>query len=117
MRYCAFGLLLIFALSLPWAVHSDVPPPYVPHGVGVELKETQGFPAVASVIKGSPAAVAGVKTGDGVLAVDGTYARAVPHYYLERSIRGEKGTEVELVLLREERRVLVVKVKRSLRRG
>jgi len=72
---------------------------------------------VVSVVKGGPAAVAGVKTGDGVLAVDGTYAKAVPHYYLERSIRGERGTEVELVLLREERRVLVVKVKRSLRQG
>ena len=116
MRYHAFVLLLAAAL-LPWVVHSDVPPPYEPHGIGVTLQETEGFPKIVSFAKGSPAALAGVKSGDAVIAVDGTYSKAVPQYYLERSIRGEKGTEVELVLLREERRVLVVKVKRSLRRG
>ena len=112
MRYAVF---ILFAFSLPWVVQSDVPPPYVPHGVGVELKETDGFPEVISVIKGSPAAVAGVKRGDSIIAVDGTFSKAVPHYFLARSIRGEEGTKVELVLLRDARRVIVVNVKRSLR--
>jgi len=116
MRYPALVVALV-GFSLPWVVQSDVPPPSEPHGIGVELRETEGFPSVHSVIKGSPAALAGVKRGDGVISVDGTYAKAVPEYYLERLISGEKGTEVELVLVREERRVIVLKVKRSLRRG
>ena len=110
---CAAVSLAVLSLD----VRADVPPPYEPHGIGMELGETDDLPAVQSVLKGGPAEKAGVKKGDEVLAVDGTYAKAVPHYYLARSVRGEKGTVVELVLLREDRLVLVVKVKRSVRRG
>ncbi len=112
MRYY---VIILFVFSLPWVAQSDVSPPYESNDVGVELNEADGSPEVISVIKGSPAAVAGVKRGDRLIAVDGTYPKAVPHYFLERSVSAEKGTKVELVLLRDARRVISVNVSRSLR--
>jgi C-terminal processing protease CtpA/Prc len=107
------SLVALFLAGMPAA--ADIPPPYEVHGIGAELKEAEPFPVVSGVSKDSPADQAGVRKGDAVIAIDGAYPKGVPFYFFARGLKGKKGTSVELVLLREERRVLVVKVKRSVR--
>ena len=103
------------AVLAPLAAVADIPPPYELYGVGLEISEAEPFPEVSAVGKGSPAEKAGVQKGDAVIAIDGTYPKDLPFYYFARSLKGKQGTEVELILLREQRRVLVVKIKRSVR--
>lgn len=93
---------------------ADVPPPYEVYSIGATLSEGDPFPVVASVVKGGPADKAGVKTGDGVIAIDGGYSKgSAPFYFFARQLGGPQGSVVELVLLRDGHQVLTVKVKRT----
>ena len=70
-------------------------------GVGIEVTEQDGRMLVVEPIEGSPAARAGVKTGDVLLEVDG---QAVEPGTLDQTIermRGHAGSSVHLVLARE----------------
>lgn len=78
------------------------------YGVGIELGYIDGILAVVAPLRGMPADLAGVKAGDLILRVkdpktnfdeettDWSLAEAV------NNIRGEKGTQVQLTLLRPE---------------
>ena len=75
------------------------------HGIGVLIQMSEeGYIHVLRVYEGTPAEAAGIRPGDYIVAVDGTpisgedgraYYEAIEH------IRGEKGTEVSLTLLRD----------------
>lgn len=96
---------------------ADVPPPYEVYGIGATLSEGEPFPVMANVAKGGPADLAGIKNGDGVIAIDGSYTKGgAPLYYVARQLGGPKDSVVELVLLRDGHSVTAVKVKRTVRR-
>ncbi|MBU0614352.1 S41 family peptidase [Patescibacteria group bacterium] len=70
-------------------------------GIGAEIGEKDGYIVVVAPLEGSPAEVAGIRSGDRILAVDGndTYDWSVTETVMH--IRGEEGVEVLLTLYRE----------------
>ena len=105
---------LLASLMMVGGSRADVPPPYEVYDIGASLKEAEPFPVVATVIKGGPADKAGIKAGDGVIAIDGGFSKgSAPFYFFARQLGGPRNSVVELVLLRDEHQVLTVKVKRT----
>jgi len=66
-------------------------------GVGMELGLKDGQLVVVAPIKGSPAAAAGVKTGDAILAINGTSTADMNVDQAVSYIRGPKGTTVKIL--------------------
>lgn len=114
MRVLAIAVLAVLGASMT-ATYADVPPPYEPYGIGARLTEAEPFPKLMDVRAGSPAQAAGLKNGDGVIAIDRSYSKSgrVPFYFFARGMQGPQGSVVELVILREEREVFTVRVKRA----
>ena len=116
LRIAAVLMFVVVVSVNIQSAFADIPPPYEVYGVGASLADAQPFPTI-SVAPGSPAAQAGVKTGDGVIAINGIYAKGGgPFYFFARGLQGPQGSTVELVVLRDNRQVLVFKMARSLRR-
>ncbi|MBI5512951.1 MAG: S41 family peptidase [Deltaproteobacteria bacterium] len=69
-------------------------------GIGVEIDARGDYLTVISPIAGSPAARAGVRAGDELLAVDGQDARGLDVDEAVRRMRGAPGTHVRVVLRR-----------------
>lgn len=110
------GIFVVLATMLGGiAARADVPPPYELYGIGASLADAQPFP-IATVSPGSPAASAGLKSGDGVIAIDGVYSKAgAPFYFFARGLNGPQDSTVELIVLRDKGQVLVLKIKRGLK--
>jgi C-terminal processing protease CtpA/Prc len=105
---------LLTSLVMVGASRADVPPPYEVYDIGASLKAADPFPVVDTVLKGGPADKAGIKAGDGVIAIDGGYSKGgAPFYFFARQLGGPQNSVVELVLLRDAHQVLTVKVKRT----
>lgn len=68
--------------------------------VGLVLSRKVGYVSVVDAIPGSPAARAGIDTGDMIETIDGVATRDMPLAYAEMLLRGEPGTEVRLTVLR-----------------
>ena len=106
--------IVAFAFLCASSALADIPPPYEPYGIGAGLEAAEPFPRLAGVQHGGPADKAGLKNGDGVIAIDGSYAKGgAPFYFFARGLRGPKDSAVELVVLRDGHSVLVVKVQRT----
>jgi carboxyl-terminal processing protease len=72
----------------------------IPSGdVGLELTRQYYLRVIASR-DGSPAAKAGLQTGDYIRAIDGKPARDLSVFEGERLLRGEPGTKVKLTVIR-----------------
>ncbi len=72
-------------------------------GIGAELKEGEGgVLTVVSVIAESPAKKAGVLPGDIIYKVNGEVQSNVSLYEAVKKIRGPKGTEVTLTIVRKD---------------
>jgi carboxyl-terminal processing protease len=69
-------------------------------GIGAEIQEKEGSIVIVSPIKGSPAEKAGLKPNDKVVSVDGKSLQGMSSSEAVLLIRGEKGTKVELSILR-----------------
>jgi len=69
-------------------------------GIGAEITELDGFISVVSPIKNSPAERAGILPNDKISAVDGKSIQGMSSSEAVLLIRGEKGTEVVLTILR-----------------
>ncbi len=70
-------------------------------GVGMTITLRNGFLTVIAPIEGTPAAEAGLKSGDKIIMVNGKSTR---HLTLEQDlnmIRGPRGTKVKLTVIRE----------------
>ena len=105
--------VFVFAAS---ATQADVAPDYVIYTIGAKLDEADPFPTLTKIVAGGPAAKAGLKDGDAVIAIDGGYAKGVvPFYFFARGLEGPRNSVVELVILRDSKSVRIVKVKRTLR--
>ena len=69
-------------------------------GIGVSITLKDGFVTVISPIEGTPAYKAGIKAGDRIIKVNGKPTRDLREAV--RLIRGPKGTEVTVTIVREE---------------
>lgn len=71
-------------------------------GVGMEVGERDGVLTVISPLKGTPAYRAGIEAGDKILKIDGKLTEGMGVAEAVRLIRGEKGTNVVLNILRDD---------------
>jgi len=84
-------------------------------GIGIEIGFRQGFLTVISALEGTPAQKAGLKAGDVIFKVNGIIVSQLPLDEVVSLIRGEPGTEVTLVILREgEKEPIDFKIKREI---
>ncbi|MDE2182238.1 MAG: S41 family peptidase [Alphaproteobacteria bacterium] len=70
-------------------------------GVGIEVTQEDGLIKVISPIDDTPAAKAGLKTGDYIAAIDGNAIQGVPLNDAIDKMRGPVGTKVTLTILRQ----------------
>ena len=70
-------------------------------GIGVEVTAEDGVLTVIAPLDDSPAARAGIRPGDAILAIDGQLLRGEPLDDAIKRIRGEPGTVVKLGIGRE----------------
>jgi len=68
--------------------------------LGLVLSRKVGYVSVVDAIPGSPAALAGLATGDMLETIDGVATRDMPLAYAEMLLRGEDGSQVDLTVLR-----------------
>lgn len=68
--------------------------------VGLVLARRLGYVGVVDAIPGSPAAKAGLSTGDVLETIAGVGTRDMPLAYAELLLSGEPGTSVDLTVLR-----------------
>ncbi|MGH7175405.1 MAG: S41 family peptidase, partial [Minisyncoccia bacterium] len=69
-------------------------------GVGMEIDVVDGVLTVIAPLKGSPAAAAGVKTGDQIIEINGTSTEGMSADAAVSAIRGPAGTTVNFSLVR-----------------
>ena len=70
-------------------------------GVGIEVGEVDGVVKVVSPIAGSPAARAGIRSGDQIVAVDGVNVELERLHETIGRMRGRAGSQVTLTVLRD----------------
>ncbi|HSJ57794.1 MAG TPA: S41 family peptidase, partial [Anaerolineae bacterium] len=70
------------------------------YGIGALLEERDGRPVIVAPFVGSPAEVAGIKSGDVILQVDGEDVSSWSLSEVIDRVRGEEGTRVVLTILR-----------------
>lgn len=70
-------------------------------GVGMEMGIKAGVLTVITPLKGSPAEKAGIRSGDKVIQINGKITTDYSIDQAVKLIRGKKGTEVTLVVVRE----------------
>ena len=71
-------------------------------GIGAELTIEEGILIVLSPLKDSPAEEAGLLPGDIIFQINGEITSEMTLFDAIMSIRGEKGTEVTLTIIRDE---------------
>ena len=72
-------------------------------GVGVEVDQRDDSITVIAPIEGSPAARAGIKSGDRIVSVDGKLVRGIRIDKLVDLMRGDPGTKVKLGVVRADK--------------
>jgi carboxyl-terminal processing protease len=70
-------------------------------GIGVEVDFSTDSVVVIAPIEGSPAALAGVRSGDRIVAIDGQAVRDRSPAELVRTMRGDPGSRVLITIRRE----------------
>lgn len=84
------------------------------YGVGIQVeKDDDGYIKVITPIENSPAAEANVLSGDKVIEVDGKNIKSWPMDRIVKNIRGPKGTQVTLKILRGQADPFDVKLTRA----
>ena len=70
------------------------------HGVGMEITLKDGIITVVSPIEETPAWNAGIKTGDKIIEINGESTKGFSTFEAAQKLRGPKGTEVTISVLR-----------------
>ncbi len=100
MRGLADGLdpdSAFLTADLVRTLEANAPP--APAELGIELTR-QYYLRVVSALDGSPAAKAGLRTGDYIRAIDGRATRDMSAYEGNRLLRGAAGSKVVLLIIR-----------------
>ncbi len=71
-------------------------------GIGIEVDEVGGNVMIVTPIAGSPAARAGIRSGDQIIAVDGIAVEAAHLQDTISRLRGHAGSKVEVTVLRDD---------------
>ena len=83
-------------------------------GVGIEITIKDDVLTVVSPIEGTPAYKAGMKAGDRIIKIEGKSTKGMTLLDAVKNIRGPKGSEVELTVVRKGRNEpLTFKIKRD----
>lgn len=82
-------------------------------GIGVEIGFGDGVPTVISPLEGSPAREAGLLPKDIIISIDGVNVKSLSSVEVASKLRGEKGTNVNIGVLRGEENVLYFDVVRD----
>lgn len=72
-------------------------------GTGIILSDIDGLPTVQSVLPGSPAARAGVTSGDRLIRLNDTVVVGIPVQTLQGRLIGERGSKIRILLERGHR--------------
>jgi len=111
-------IILMSGACLPACSHSEVvegfPDNFV--GVGVELQIVRGRPTVVRTLKGGPAAIAGAKKGDRIMAVDEVSTEDMSLGNVVMLLRGMPETQVTLAIDRRGVRVILVLRRQKMRK-
>ncbi|NQT46365.1 MAG: S41 family peptidase [Candidatus Omnitrophica bacterium] len=84
-------------------------------GLGIEISIKDNLLTVITPIADTPADKAGLKAGDRIVKIDGESTKDVTLIDAVKKLRGEPGSKVELMVLREkERRILDITVTRGI---
>lgn len=70
-------------------------------GLGIEVEMENGFVKIVAPIDDTPAARAGLQSGDLIIKLDNKAVRGMSRNEALDSMRGEKGTEIHLTIARE----------------
>src|SRR5690606_32534273 len=70
-------------------------------GVGIEVTQEDGLIKVISPIDGTPAARAGIKSGDKIGAIDGASIMGMPLNEAIDKMRGPAGSRITITVLRQ----------------
>ncbi|MEK7077167.1 MAG: PDZ domain-containing protein, partial [Patescibacteria group bacterium] len=70
-------------------------------GIGAEIGKKDSELVVIAPLKGNPAEAVGLKAGDRIIKVDDTFADGLSVEEAVKIIRGEIGTKVKLLIMRE----------------
>ena len=70
-------------------------------GLGIEVTMEDGFVKVVTPVDGSPASKAGIQAGDLILKIDETFVKGLTLGEAVELMRGEVGSEIELMVLSE----------------
>jgi len=71
-------------------------------GIGIEVDEVDGNVMIVTPIAGSPAARSGLRSGDQIIAVDGTAVEAAHLQDTIGRLRGHAGSKVTVTVLRDD---------------
>ena len=82
-------------------------------GIGLSVESASGGVKVMAPVADSPAAKAGIKAGDTIVAVDGQPLQGMPLNDAVKTMRGEVGTEVKVTVRRENGEEVQVPIKRD----
>lgn len=82
-------------------------------GIGAELGTKDKSIIVISPLDGSPAEKAGIKAGDNIISVDGQSTLGWNISQAVEKIRGPRGTQVALGIIRKEERKIDIKITRD----
>jgi len=82
-------------------------------GIGVEVKVSDGMAEIVTVLVDSPAESAGLQVGDIILAIDDVDADGKTVWQIATMIKGESGSVVNLIILRNESDLLEIAVERA----
>ena len=74
-------------------------------GLGMVVGSERGMIKIISPIDDTPAAKAGIKAGDLIVEVDGAPVRGMALQKAIDKLRGEKGTSIDLTVLRDDQEV------------
>lgn len=70
-------------------------------GIGIEITIKDDVLTVVSPIEGTPAYKAGLKSGDKIISIEGESTKDMTMLDAVKRIRGDKGTQVKLTIVRE----------------
>ncbi len=70
-------------------------------GLGLEVTSENGFIKVVAPIDDSPAAKAGIKSGDVIIGIDGKIIKGMSLRDAVSKMRGQKGTAIKLTIVRK----------------